>query len=474
MNILIISTNRAVSPMPVMPIGACIVAEAAERAGHSVTLVDLMFSADPVSAIEAALGRAKYDLVGLSIRNIDNNDMYGTVFYINELAPLVDAVRRRTDAAIVLGGASLTVMPEEILRAVGADCAVIGDGEVTFPRLLERMARHEPWEDLPGIAFLRDGAFRINPLSLASSIECAAPAYHRWTDQRAYRLHLSTVPVQTKIGCQFQCVYCTYRKIEGSAYRLSDPECAADAVSRLAASGLRDIEFVDSVFNAPYEHALALCDALARKKHGARLQSLELNPRFFDDGLVTAMERAGFTGMGVTVESASDPVLQSLRKGFTVREVRHAAEVVRRHSLPCAWIFLLGGPGETRETVTETLRFAETAIRPEDVAFFNIGIRIYPGTGIESVARQQGVLTLPPGEMLAPAFYLSPEVDAAWIRERVKNSMSSRMNFMSVDSFSFPYLPVIHRMGYRLGLRPPLWRYTRFIRRGLRFAGLDV
>jgi radical SAM superfamily enzyme YgiQ (UPF0313 family) len=245
-------------------------------------------------------------------------------------------------------------------------------------------------------------------------------------------------------------------------------------VSRLAASGLRDIEFVDSVFNAPHEHALSLCDALARRKHGAQLQSLELNPRFFDDGLVTAMERAGFTGMGVTVESASDPVLQGLRKGFTVREVHHTAEVVRRHRLPCAWIFLLGGPGETRETITETLRFAETAIRPQDVAFFNIGIRVYPGTGIESIARQQGVLTLPPGEMLAPVFYLSPEVDAAWTRERIKNSMSSHMNFMSVDSFSFPYLPLIHRMGHRLGLRPPLWRYTRFIRRGLRFAGLDV
>ncbi len=474
MRILIISTNRAVSPMPVMPIGACVVAEAAERAGHSVALLDLMFAADPLRAIETALSRSPYDLIGLSVRNIDNNDMYGTVFYINDLAPLVAVVRRHTDAPVVLGGASLTVMPEEILRAVGADCAVIGDGETTFPRLLERMAQHGAWEDLPGLAFLRGGVFRINPPSPVASLECAAPAYHRWTDQRVYRMHLSTVPVQTKIGCQFQCVYCTYRKIEGSAYRLSDPECVTDAVSRIAATGSRDIEFVDSVFNAPYEHAMSLCEALAGKKHGARLQSLELNPRFFDDGLVTAMERAGFTGMGITVESASDPVLQSLRKGFTVREVRHTADVVRRHRLPCAWIFLLGGPGENRETVKETLRFAETAIRPQDVAFFNIGIRMYPGTGIESIARQQGLLTLPPGEMLTPVFYVSPEVDALWIRTQVKNSMSSHMNFMSVDSFSFPYLPLIHRTGFQLGLRPPLWRYTRLIRRGLRFAGLDV
>ena len=473
MNILIISTNRAVSPMPVMPVGACVVAEAAERAGHSVALLDLMFAADPLRAIEAALHRS-YDLIGLSVRNIDNNDMYGTVFYIDDLASLVDAVRRRTDAPIVLGGASLTIMPEEILRAVEAGCAVTGDGEVTFPRLLERMARHEPWEDLPGIAFLKGGTFRANPSPPGVTNVCAAPEYHRWLDLNAYRLHLSTVPVQTKSGCRFHCVYCTYRTIEGSSYRFSDPESVAGAVARLAASGHRDIEFVDSVFNDPQDHAVSVCEELIRSGVRARFQSLELNPLNFDDELLALMERAGFVGIGLTVESASDPVLRGLRKGFTAREIHGAAETVRRHRLPCAWIFMFGGPGETRETVKETLRFAEKNIRPRDVAYFTQGIRVYPGTELESIARQQGSLTIPPQDMLAPVFYVSPDVDAAWIRAQVKNSMNDHMNFMSGDVFTFPYLPLIYRMGYRFGLRPPLWRYTRYIRRGLRFAGMDV
>ncbi len=474
MNILIISTNRNAYPMPVMPIGACVVAEAAERAGHSVALLDLMFAADPLRAIVAALNRSTYDLIGLSVRNIDNNDMHKTVFYIDDLAPFIDAVRRHTDAPIVLGGASLTVMPEEILRVAGADCAVIGDGEATFPRLLERMTQHESWEDLPGSAVLKGGIFRANPSPPCIANECAAPAYHRWVDTNAYRYHLSTVPVQTKIGCRFHCVYCTYRKIEVGAYRFSDPKSVANAVARLAASGHRDIEFVDSVFNDPQDHAVSVCEELIRSGVRARFQSLELNPSNFDDELITLMERTGFAGIGLTVESASDPVLRGLRKGFTAREIHGAAETVRRHKLPCVWIFMMGGPGETRETVTETLRFAEKSIRPRDVAFFTLGIRVYPGTELESIARQQGVLTVPPQDMLAPVFYVSPDVDVAWIKEQVKKSMNSHMNFMSGDSFTFPYLPLIHRMGYRLGLRPPLWRYTRHIRRGLRLAGMDV
>ena len=261
---------------------------------------------------------------------------------------------------------------------------------------------------------------------------------------------------------------------EGNTYRFSDPEQVAASAVRLASSGLRDIEFVDSVFNAPYDHAMAVCEALARSKPRARFQSLELNPLYFDDALLAAMEQAGFVGFGLTVESASDEVLQGLRKGFTVRHVHAAAEIVRRHHLPCVWIFLLGGPGETQETVRETLRFAGTAIRPRDAAFFNIGIRIYPGTELESIARRQGVLTLPAAKMLEPVFYVSPEADFGWITRQVKNAMNSHMNFMSGDSLNFPFLPAIHRVGYRLGLRSPLWRHTRFIRRGLRFAGMDV
>ena len=475
MNVLIISTNQSVFPMPVMPIGACMVAETAERSGHKVSVLDLMFERDPARAIASALRKSNPDVIGLSVRNIDNNDMREPTFYIPGLLSLIQAIRSRTEVPIVLGGAALTVMPEEILRTTGVSSAVLGDGEVTFPLLLERLSRGEPFEDLAGIALIAAGEFRANPpASTGSSNDCMTPEYQRWIDVRSYRSQLSTAPLQTKLGCQFQCSYCTYRKIEGNTYRFSDPGQVAVSAVRLASSGLRDIEFVDSVFNAPYDHAMAVSEALARSKPRARFQSLELNPLYFDDALLAAMEQAGFVGIGLTVESASDEVLQGLRKGFTARHVHTAAEIVRRHHLPCVWIFLLGGPGETQETVRETLRFAGTAIRPQDAVFFNIGIRIYPGTELESIARRQGVLTLPAAKMLGPVFYVSPEVDFGWITRQVKNAMNSQMNFMSGDSLNFPFLPAIHRVGYRLGLRSPLWRHTRFIRQGLRFAGMDV
>ncbi|MHB8894114.1 MAG: B12-binding domain-containing radical SAM protein [Candidatus Geothermincolia bacterium] len=460
--------------MPVLPFGACLVAEAAERAGHRVSFLDLMFAADPLRAIKEVLGGTNFAVIGLSVRNIDNIDMGAPRCFVDDLSPLIAAVRRLTDAPLVLGGAALMVMPELIMRKTGVPCAVIGDGEIAFPRLVEKLGRNQPWADLPGIASLVGGTYRAHASAPGLARPCAGPDYGRWLTMRAYRSHLSTIPLQTKSGCLFQCVYCTYPMIEGAEYRLSDPESVAETTRRYAAAGFRDIEFVDNVFNAPYDHALAVCESLIRSRNRARLQSIEMNPVPFDQRLLSAMERAGFVGIGLTVESAADPVLEGLRKGFTAREVHAAAEVVKRSRLPCLWIFLLGGPGETRETVRETLRFAERFIRPQDAAIFNIGIRIYPGTELEAIARRQGLLSLPAAGMLAPVFYVSPEVHADWVTEQVQQSMNGHMNFMNAASLSVPYLPRISRLGHRLGLKPPLWRYTRFIRSGLRAVGMRV
>ncbi len=475
MNILLISTNRNVHPMPVMPIGVCAVAESCERNGHAVKLVDLMFDRDAAASIGAAITAHRPDVVGLSVRNIDNNDMRDPVFFLNDLAQLVNAVRKTTGAPVVLGGAALGVMPEAIMRHAGVSCAVVADGEYVFPLLVDRIAAGGPFDDIPGVALLNQGVFSQTGAAPQGSLSgCIAPDYHRWVNVGAYRAHLAAAPLQTKLGCPFQCVYCTYRRIEGAGYRLCDPEAVAEAVTRLVVSGIRDIEFVDSVFNAPREHALAVCEALARRDHRARLQSLELNPAFIDDELLTAMEQAGFVGIGVTAESASEPVLRGLRKGFTRLQLVQAAEVVRRHRIPCAWIFLMGGPGESQETVRETLDFAAAVLRPQDVAFFNVGIRMYPGTELERIAREEGYFNLSPQDMLRPLFYVSPSLSAAWIMDEIKRSLAGNMSFLSSDSLNLSFLPSIHRIGYLFGLRPPLWKYTRRIRRTLRMFGMDV
>jgi len=98
--------------------------------------------------------------------------------------------------------------------------------------------------------------------------------------------------------------------------------------------------------------------------------------------------------VGVTAESASDRVLAGLGKDYLRTHVERAAKILAGSKIPCLWIFLLGGPGENKETVQETINFAQQYISRKDVVFFNTGIRIYPGTEIERIARQEGSLSL--------------------------------------------------------------------------------
>ncbi len=475
MKILIINTNRNRQPLVVLPYGACVAAGAARRAGHEVRFLDLMFSRAPARDLERALSEFRPAVAGFSVRNIDNNDLRNPAAFFEEAAELMRGARKNRDLKIVLGGAAAGVMPEELLKSTGADWVALGDAPAVFPGLLAAIERGEDPVGLPGVGAFRRGKFVATPLAFGAwEGEDLFPDFARWLDLRAYAGLMAAVPVKTKLGCPFNCVYCTYAASEGRAYRLCPPEEAAAKVRALARAGVKDIEFVDNVFNSPYEHALELCHLLAAKPCGARLHTMELNPAFTDRPLLETMEAAGFAGIGITAESADDAVLSSLGKNYGGAQVRAAAAAVGRGTLPCMWIFLLGGPGETRETVKRTLDFARSELRPSDSVFFNVGLRIYPGTPLEGLARAEGTLKIPASEMLQPAFYVSPAVGREWLLETLRQAVDQNMNFINPDSLALPLISTLSRLAVLAGVKPPLWRNTRALRRGLRLMGVKA
>jgi len=458
--------------MTVMPVGACVAAEAAERSGHKVSLLDLMFCKNIEQAISNALSKTKPDIVGISVRNIDNNDMKTPRTFFKEVLTIANIIREKSNAKIILGGAAAGIMPEQLMRYTGINLAVLGYGETVFPELLTALEQKKSFEEVEGIAWIENGIFRKTELETAKSNHYPVPEFSRWIDVRAYLRRFSTAAVQTKRGCPYKCVYCTYAIVEGKKYHLCEADYVAKEIKKLSDAGIHDIEFVDNVFNSPYEHSLAICRRLARERMDVRLQSMELNPKFITDELMDAMEEAGFVGIGLTAESADDKVLARLGKDYTADDVHRAAEVVGRHKLPCLWLFLMGGPSETPDTVRRTLHFARTRIRCSDTAFFNVGIRIYPGTQLETIARRQGVLKELPEEMLETKFYFSPLLEQRWLRETLDRNIKNNLNFIDSDSFALPALSTIQRMSYFLGVRQPLWKYTRQIRKFMHFTGV--
>ena len=470
MKILLVSVNRCREPAPVLPLGACLVAEAAVTAGHSVRLLDLMFAVDPGRELYVALRKFAPHVVGFSARNLDNTTMEKPEDFTSELPSLVKIVREWGKAPVVLGGSAVGIAAEGLLRLTRADWAVTGPGEETFLRLIDAVAGGGQPEELPGVSTIRYGEFLRQPPTFASH-PFRFPDIPRWVDLRPYRRQGSSFSLQTKRGCPFTCTYCPCPNIEGADYRLAPADRVAAEIRHLAAMGVRDVEFVDTVFNAPYEHALALCEEIAAKPVRVRLHTFELNPAFLDERLLSAMMRAGFASIGLTAESAAGDVLDGLGKNYGPEELECAADVLTRTPLPCLWIFMFGGPGETPRTVEETLRFARRRLRPKDVAFLSAGIRIYPGTDLAERAWKEGRLS-EECDLLSPVFYLSPGIGREELRSMIRKAVEEDHRFVTYGMESLRFLPTIRRLSVLLGMAPPLWRHTSRVRRGLARMGI--
>ncbi len=357
MKVLLINSNRKSDVLAAPPIGLCYVATATERAGHDVEVVDLCFQRRP-SSVCGGHRRVQPQALGVSIRNIDNCNMLHPRSYLEEIKAMLDEIRKFTDASIVVGGSGASIYPKGVLDYLGADYIVVSEGEEAFPRLLEHIERGISPEQVPGVGFKRDGRYILNPPAL-TSFERARADLGRWIDLRPYEAVGSSYTIQSRRGCRHKCIYCTYNQLlEGQALRLRDPRDVVDEIEEaISRYHPRSFEFVDSVFNDPLDHCAQVLEEIIRRPWNASFTAMGVSPRGLDARFLELMQRAGFNSFWVTPESASSAMIRNYRKGFTLDDIVAAADAIRTTKFTVLWDFLIGGPGETNQTLQETLDF---------------------------------------------------------------------------------------------------------------------
>src|SRR5262249_43015151 len=150
---------------------------------------------------------------------------------------------------------------------------------------------------------------------------------------------------------------------------------------------------------------------LARRKlpSDVELSTMGVNPAAMGTDMLESMRRAGFSHIMCTPESASDVTLKSLRKGFTREQVIFAAEQLKKVDLKTLWFFMFGAPGETMDTIKESLDFCERYIPETDVALFTAGIRVYPGTPLEKTCKDEGWFAQD-DNLIRPSWYVAPTI----------------------------------------------------------------
>ncbi len=456
MRVLIVNTNRERLPFPLPPIGAATIASAAQEAGHEVELLDLCFVRDPLASLKRGIRAFDPEVIGLSVRNVDNASWLTSVFYLEEVRGYVRLSKEVGRCPVVVGGAALGVLPAEVTAFLDADAGIWGDGEAAFVAFLARVAEGRGFADLPGLAVKNEkGQMQVHDQHLMVMDRVPSHRLWDWLDLTPYLNHSAAVPIQTRRGCTFRCVYCTYRRIEGKSYRCKP---ISQVVEEIAQVGARlpgvPIEFVDSTFNVPLDYTIDLCRALEKARLGVPLHTAGFNPGAVNEALFDAMEAAGFAHVVVTPESASDTQLRNLQKGFGRAHVEKVAMLRKRVSFAWFWVFLLGGPGETEDTLSETFDFIEGQIPKGDLVFIQTGMRVYPHTALEKIAREEGVIN-PSNNLLRPTYYISSKVAPERLRTRVLQHIARNPNSSTTRDLENPLIPVFHRLAGILNVRTP-------------------
>ena len=413
MRVLLISSNTERINMVTLPLGLDLVAGATRRAGHEVAVVDALREPDPVLAIERSIASFHPEVIGVSIRNIDNQDREAPRFLLEQVRPLIAACRAASHAPIVLGGAGFSIFPDAVLRYLDADLGVRGDGETVFPELIRRIEAGEDPSSTPGVHV----AGRTDAPEPSFSEELSGMP--QWDELLETVADPATpdlwVPVQSRRGCPNDCSYCSTAQIQGRRIRMRPAGEVADHVARLAAAGYRRAYFVDNSFNIPEPYALELCRALRWRGPGLEWRCIVYSQHLGEE-LAAAMADAGCVEVSLGFESGSPAVLREMNKRFTPRDVREVSDRLASHGIRRIGFLLLGGPGETRETVEESLAFASSLHL--DTLRITVGIRIYPATPLARRAIEEGIVR-PDNDLLLPAFYLAPGLEP-WIHERIR------------------------------------------------------
>ncbi|AKU97374.1 Tryptophanase [Labilithrix luteola] len=441
--VVLVNTNQ-IRPS-VAPIAFDYLHEPLVEAGFEVDLLDLCFAEDWEAEIDRYCRLRRVDFWGVTLRNTDDVYFSSQHSFVPVARKMIDALRRGSPVPVTMGGVGFSIMPQKILEACGADFGIVCEGEVAFPALLTRLLNGQAVDDLPNLVYRTDKGIVRNDVQFADLGKLSSHG-RRLINNERYFLHGGQAAVETKRGCNRRCIYCVEPLTKGRKLRLHTPEQVADQVQSLVERGIYTFHVNDSEFNLSIQHPIAVCNELIRRGLHKQIEWYAYGmPAPFPDELAARMREAGCVGMNFGTDSASEKMLRILRRTFTKDDIRTAVETSRRHGFKYIIELLFGAPGETGETVKETLDYMEE-IDAHRVSV-TAGLRIFPGTELERMVRAEGLSRDNPNlygpiegneDLIQPLFYL-PTTIAEKPLEYIDSLTKGKERFFGVNSDGFNY-----------------------------------
>ncbi len=422
------------SRLQMSPSGAAYIAGAAQKAGHTVEVFDCFAANNLTEDLKEKLYKFDPDVAGISITIVttdirDEKSEFGTK-YIDmrpQVKNIADTVKQNSNAHIVLGGSGFNYFSEEWLDYLNLDYGIRGEGEYSFPLYLKRLKENGDILSVPGCVFRKAGKINKVPRDRIKDLDGTAyPAYDLFEPGKYNEQNISYA-VHSKRGCAFQCTFCPHSSIEGTSYRLKSPGRVADEIEHvMKTTNSVNINFCDNSFNCPKKHAEAICREIIDRGLEIKWRSGAVKPLGITKDFCRLMKESGCAYAGISIETASEKMLLNLNRGYKVSHITEALDNLTDSDIPIGISMLIGGPGETPETISETFSVIDRYPMINSI-WINIGLYLWTHhQKILEVARQEGQLKNEQ-ELFNGAYYISPELPKDYMTGLIE-SLNARNN----------------------------------------------
>ena len=331
------------------PLGLAYIAAILRNHNHSVRIIDMNVETKDLEELEKICEKEQPDIVGISSATITYNTCINILKRIKNVIP--SAIR-------IVGGPHASILPHEFVNY--SDFVVIGEGEYTMLELVKTLENGEDPSNIEGLLFKKDGKIvETGPRPLITCLDNLPFPARDLLHMEAYNDNKGAI--LTSRGCPFNCIFCNSYLIFGKKFRARSPKNVVDEIEYLVKKyNVHVIRVLDDMFTLNRKRVIEICNEILNRglniewelTNGTRVNKV-------DKELLEKMHEAGCYRIYYGIESGSEKVLKMLRKGIKLDQVRRVVKWTKEIGIEVGGFFMIGGPGETTETLKETEKFID-------------------------------------------------------------------------------------------------------------------
>jgi len=366
--IALIAPPYPLSEFPSPPLGICYVAAACEKAGAQVQLFDYIISEYHPKKLKHSLDTFKPHVVGITSV---------TMNFLKAAEILKEVKKFHPHVITMMGGPHVSFDYENVLQNdKNIDIIVIGEAEKTLQALIPCVKNRNMWQTIPGIAFYENDCVVVTKKqSLIDNLDdLPLPGRHLLNIPRYHTLGFP-ISIITSRGCPNQCIFCQGRRMVGQKVRYRSMEKVVDEIEMLMGMGFDLINIADDLFTVNKARVIQFCGLIKSRKLEfvwsafSRVNTVDLE-------ILEIMKSAGCYAVSFGIESGNAAMLKRIRKGITLKQARDAIKSCKQAGIRTHASFMVGLPSETKQTLNDTLSFAESL----DIEYGFHFLAPFPGT----------------------------------------------------------------------------------------------